>query len=620
MKNLHVLILTVLFLVLTACAASTATPPATTVGTNPDVAVPTTEAPTVPPTESNPTATTGGEFSDAQSIEDESILQNMEYKVASLDNAAFTLTDGLFEDREAMIYVSYIRTEAYADVNGDGKEDAIVLLGANTGGSGIFTDLAIVATDESNQPINIATVMLGDRVDVRDLTIEDGNILVTMVTQGPNEPMCCGTLEVTVTYALEGETLTEVARTENGYLNGVENFYYPETFNNMTIHSTVMPSGTVTLTAGRYENESDRIISVLETDKIQYGDLNGDGKDEAILLLHSNTGGSGTFTELVVAGAADNQVFDIATTLLGDRVTVYSVMVTDTDHILIDMLTQGAEDPFCCPTSRIHAEYVLNGDTLENVNVTEIETIPPYGSSGLGTDSVTVDISGVADSIEGVMVPYYPIMEGPGLSGTPEHLLYGFNGESVESFAPMYPQLRVFPVAQYQEMYDKAGISAISDYLANLQDYIAQQSTELPADMSQPLPFLPIFNAAQDLAANVEHLEFNNGNGYRFITHYRQAADAFLSGQVFYTFQGLTDDGQYLVVFMYPLQTDLLPATYDEVPQEVLDGIWDGTGFEEYRQSVITTLDEAANDQFAPTLDALDAMMAGMTITTTAAE
>jgi hypothetical protein len=51
-----------------------------------------------------------------------------------------------------------------------------------------------------------------------------------------------------------------------------------------------------------------------------------------------------------------------------------------------------------------------------------------------------------------------------------------------------------------------------------------------------------------------------------------------------------------------------------------LDGIWDGTGFEEYRQSVITTLDEAANDQFTPTLDVLDAMMAGMTITPTSAE
>jgi hypothetical protein len=212
------------------------------------------------------------------------------------------------------------------------------------------------------------------------------------------------------------------------------------------------------------------------------------------------------------------------------------------------------------------------------------------------------------------------MMEGPGLSGMPEHLVYGFNGESVDSFAGIYPQLRVFPVEQYQAMYDNVGNSAITDYITALKQQIVEGTTELPTDMSQPLPFLPIMAAAQDLAANVKPIEFGNGNGYRFITHYGQAADAFLSGQIFYAYQGLTDDGQYLVVMLYPLNTDLLPETYDEVPQEVFDGIMDGTGFEEYRQTTITALDEAAADQFTPNLDALDAMMAGMTITPTATE
>lgn len=614
MKNLHILVLTVLFLVLTACAATTATPSTSTGGTNPDVAVPPQE--TFGPL---PTEIIQGNGANAGSLRNELVLKNLEYTIASLDDLKVTLKDGVYENADEHIYVSYIETAGYADLNGDGEEEALVLLGTNFGASGMFTDLAVVHMVDG-MSVNLDTITLGDRVDVRETNVEDGNILVTMVTQGPNEPMCCGTLEVTVTYALEGDTLTEVARTENGYLNGVENFYNPETFNNITIHSGVIPSGTVTLTDGRYENDTDMIISVLDTSKIQYGDLNRDGKDEAILLLHSNTGGSGTFTELVVASAADNQVFDIATTLLGDRVTIYSVIVTDTDKILVDMLTQGANDPFCCPTSRVNAEFVLNGDTLEAVNVTEIETIPARGSSGLNTDSLDVNITGVADSIEGLMVPYQPIMEGPGLSGMPEHLVYGFNGESVDSFAGVYPQVRIFPIEQYKAMYEAVGNTAISDYITALQQQIVQGSTEVPTDMSQPLPFLPIFNAAQDLAANVKYLEFNNGNGYRFITHYGQAADAFLSGQIFYAFQGITDDGQYLVVMLYPLNTELLPETYDDVPQEVFDGIMDGTGFEEYRQATITLLDEATADQFTPNLDALDAMMGSMTITAVATE
>lgn len=582
MKNLHILVLTILFLVLTACAATTATPPATTGGTNPDVAVPPQE--TFGPL---PTEIIRGNAGNAGSLHNELLLKNLEYTVASMDDLKVTLRDGVYENAEEHTYVSYIRTAGYADLNGDGQDEALVLLGTNFGASGMFTDLAVIHMVDG-MSVNADTIMLGDRVDVLDVTVDAGTILVTMVTQGPNEPMCCGTLEVTASYAFDGNALTEISRTENGYLNGVENFFNPETFNNITIHSGVIPSGTVTLTDGRYENPTDKILAVLDTSKIQYGDVNGDGKDEAILLLHSNTGGSGTFTELVVAGAADNRVFDIATTLLGDRVTIYSVIVTDTDKILVDMLTQGANDPFCCPTSRVNAEYALTGDSLEAVHVTEIETIPAYGSSGLSAESLTIEITGVADSIEGALIPYQPMMEGPGLSGMPEHLVYGFNGASVDSFAPVYPQLRVFPVEPYEAMYDHAGITAITEYIAALKQQIVQGSTELPADMSQPLPFLPVFNAAQDLAANVKAVEFNNGNGYRFITHYGQAADAFLSGQVFYTFQGLTDDGKYLVVLMFPLETDLLPETYDEVPQAVFDGIIDGTGFEEYRQATIT--------------------------------
>lgn len=609
MKNLQMFVLTVLFLVLTACAATTATPTTPTGGNNPDVAVPPQE--TFGPL---PTEIIQGNGANAGSLHNELVLKNLEYTIASLDDVKVTLKDGVYENADEHTYVSYIKTAGYDDLNGDGEEEALVLLGTNFGASGMFTDLAVVHMVDG-MSVNLDTITLGDRVDVRDTTFEDGNILVTMVTQGPNEPMCCGTLEVTVTYALEGDALTEVARTENGYLNGVENFYNPETYNNITIHSGVIPSGTVTLTDGRYENDADMIISVLDTSKLQFGDVNGDGKDEAVLLLHSNTGGSGTFTELVVAGAADNQVFDIATTLLGDRVTVYGVLITDTDKIMVDMLTQGPEDPFCCPTLRINAEFALKGDTLEAVNVTEVETIPARGSSELSTDSVTVDVSGVADSIEGSLVPYQPIVEGPGLSGMPEHLVYGFNGETVDSFAPMYPQLRVFPVGQYEAIYNNVGNSVITDYIAALKQQIVEGSTELPADMSQPLPFLPVFNAAQDLAANVKAIEFGNGNGYRFITHYGQAADAFLSGQIFYTFQGLTDDGKYLVVLIFPLQTDLLPQSYDEVPQEVFDGIMDGTGFEEYRQGVITTLNGATSDDFTPTLDALDAMMSGLSVT-----
>lgn len=621
MKHLHLLVVTLLFIALTACAATSVNTPPTTGGTsgNTDVAAPSPEATqTDAPTATTKTeSTTAATATSTSALHNENTLKNLEYTLTALDGGSVTLTNGEYQNSDDMIYVNYISTAAFGDVTGDGSEDALVLIGANTGGSGIFTDLAVVSVDESGNPVNVSTTMLGDRVDVKNVTVEDGNAVIQMVTQGPNEPMCCGTLQVTVTYSWHDGTLTETARTEDGYLNGVENFYNPDTFYNVTINSTVIPSGTITLTDGAYEDKDAQVIAKLDTTKISFGDLNEDAKDEAILLLYSNTGGSGNWTELVVMEGEDGQLVNTATTLLGDRVTVYSMNYTDTHRIVLDMLIQGPNDPQCCPTLHVNAEYALNGDTLEQVSLTELETIPAPGSSGLNSTALNVDITGIADSIEGTLVPYYPTMEGPGLIGVPEHVVYGFNNGEVPSFLwTSEAQIRIFPVADYEAMYEQEGNTAITDYIAALQAQIAGKSTDLPpADMSAPLPFLPVLPAGQVIAANIKYLDFNGGTGYRFITRYAQDIDVFTADSLTYTYQGLTADGKYLIVYIQPLTASMLPATYNEVPQEVFDSIVnDRDAYEAYRQNVITTLNEAPADQFTPNLDALDAMVQSMTV------
>ncbi len=48
--------------------------------------------------------------------------------------------------------------------------------------------------------------------------IENNQLLVDYLTQGPDQPFCCGTLRVVDTYALEGNKLNQVSRKELGYL------------------------------------------------------------------------------------------------------------------------------------------------------------------------------------------------------------------------------------------------------------------------------------------------------------------------------------------------------------------------------------------------------------------
>lgn len=97
---------------------------------------------------------------------------------------------------------------AYGDLNGDGVEDAAVLLAENSGGSGVFVYLAAV-TNQDGTPVNVATQFLGDRVDIKSVIIEDGEIVVNMITQGPDDPFCCPTIEVTQRYRLDGDQLVE---------------------------------------------------------------------------------------------------------------------------------------------------------------------------------------------------------------------------------------------------------------------------------------------------------------------------------------------------------------------------------------------------------------------------
>ncbi len=97
---------------------------------------------------------------------------------------------------------------SYGDLDGDGQTDTAVLLAANTGGSGTFIYLAAVALRDG-RPVNPATTLLGDRVQVKSLSIDNGQIAVTLLTQGPDDPQCCPSQEVTRTFRLSGDQLIE---------------------------------------------------------------------------------------------------------------------------------------------------------------------------------------------------------------------------------------------------------------------------------------------------------------------------------------------------------------------------------------------------------------------------
>lgn len=61
------------------------------------------------------------------------------------------------------------------------------------------------------EPVNVATTLLGDRVQINSVDIAGNEIIVDMVNQGPEDAMCCPTQHVVQTYELQGEELVQTS-------------------------------------------------------------------------------------------------------------------------------------------------------------------------------------------------------------------------------------------------------------------------------------------------------------------------------------------------------------------------------------------------------------------------
>jgi len=138
--------------------------------------------------------------------------KDAEYGSEWVEGGRVTLSDGEYRDSGARLRVSLAQVHALGDLNGDALGDAAVVLVSDPGGSGTFFDLAVLV-DREGQPVNIASISLGDRVKLQSLQIENGRVDVRMVIHGPDDPMCCPTLQVLASYELRGGALAEVSRT-----------------------------------------------------------------------------------------------------------------------------------------------------------------------------------------------------------------------------------------------------------------------------------------------------------------------------------------------------------------------------------------------------------------------
>jgi len=97
---------------------------------------------------------------------------------------------------------------AKGDMNGDGKDETVVLLLEDSGGSGSFLYIAVLVR-RSDMIENRGTILAGDRVQVRNMRIAGGRLIMDMVQHGPGDAMCCPTQKARRSWTLAGNDLVE---------------------------------------------------------------------------------------------------------------------------------------------------------------------------------------------------------------------------------------------------------------------------------------------------------------------------------------------------------------------------------------------------------------------------
>ncbi len=140
-------------------------------------------------------------------------LKNAEYQTEWTPEGTVRLANGEYRAPAAPGSASEIvvaLTEQIAAGELNGEPVTAVILYSSGGGSGTFYELHVLV-EQDGQPHDVAWTQLGDRVQINSLSIQNGEIVVDMVTHGPDDPMCCPTQQVVQTYALQGEELVQTS-------------------------------------------------------------------------------------------------------------------------------------------------------------------------------------------------------------------------------------------------------------------------------------------------------------------------------------------------------------------------------------------------------------------------
>jgi hypothetical protein len=190
----------------------------------------------------------------------------------------------------------------------------------------------------------------------------------------------------------------------------------------------------------------------------------------------------------------------------------------------------------------------------------------------------------VISTIPGVNNP-----DGAPWENIPEHFVIRLDGYPLHDTFHQ-PRMYLIPLEAFREI--SVGAQVMSDELAPLME-----TKSIPPAQ---LPFLPLMNAGPVLVTRSSYPETESVKGIATLTQFAQYFAPVNNTELFFTFQGVTQDEKYWVSLVLPMSQESLPPNAQAVANALTDEFVEN--YQTYIDEVGLTLSSAPDDSFVPNM------------------
>ncbi len=226
-------------------------------------------------------------------------------------------------------------------------------------------------------------------------------------------------------------------------------------------------------------------------------------------------------------------------------------------------------------------------------------------SAEFGGASFSFDLA-LAHTAQGEKLEAVPVSEGPALGGgRPATIRFLFDGQKAQDFFDRrLAQVYVFKADDWTKL-DPTTAQRVADLKTLLKDK--------PTTFDKEIPVLPFIGATQVFRVKPQYLNFQNGSGIGFVTYYAQDVSPVTADTIFYTFQGLTNDGKYYVAVFWPVTTVLLPKDANTALGGQSYDAW-AKGYQQYLTDLTNALNGLVPAAYTPNLTLIENLVQSINV------